>query len=78
MEQDSGDEHTMVTLDIDEPVNQNFASRYLNLFSKAGGLSSQVTLNMACETPLMVRYSIMNGLGDIKYYLAPKITDDDT
>jgi len=64
-------------LDVDEPVSLSFASRYLNLFSKAGGLSGQVTLNMSNETPLMVVYKIMSGMGEIKYYLAPKITEEE-
>lgn len=75
--QDSGNENDSVNLDVDEPVSLSFASRYLNLFSKAGGLSGQVTLNMSNETPIMVVYKIMNGMGEIKYYLAPKITDEE-
>jgi proliferating cell nuclear antigen len=72
---DSGNENDSVALDVDEPVSLSFASRYLNLFSKAGCLASQVQLNMSNDTPLMVVYKIMNGMGDIKYYLAPKITE---
>jgi proliferating cell nuclear antigen len=64
-------------LDVDEPVSLSFAARYLNLFSKAGCLSSQVILNLQNDTPLMVMYKIMNGHGDIKYYLAPKITEEE-
>jgi proliferating cell nuclear antigen len=48
----------------------------LNLFSKAAGLSGQVTLNMSNETPLMVEYKLQNQGGELKYYLAPKITED--
>lgn len=36
-----------VLLEVEEPVALSFAARYLNLFSKAGSLSSQVTLNMS-------------------------------
>jgi len=64
-----------VTLEVDEPVSLSFAARYLNLFSKAGSLSGQVTLNMSNETPLMVEYKLSNGGGELKYYLAPKITE---
>lgn len=76
-QQDTGNEGDSIFLDVDEPVSLSFASRYLNLFSKAGCLSSQVTLNMSNETPLLVAYKIMNGMGDIKYYLAPKITEEE-
>lgn len=50
-------------LEVDEPVALSFAARYLNLFSKAAGLSAQVTLNMSSETPLMVEYKLNNGGG---------------
>lgn len=75
-QQDTGNENDSILLDVDEPVSLSFAARYLNLFSKAGCLSTQVTLNMSNETPLMVMYKIMSGMGDIKYYLAPKITEE--
>jgi len=64
-----------VILQVDEPVSLSFAARYLNLFSKAAGLSSQVTLHMSNETPLMVEFKLQNGGGELKYYLAPKITE---
>ena len=62
-QQDTGSESDSIILEVDEPVSLSFASRYLNLFSKAGGLSGQVSLNMSNETPLMVMYKIMNGMG---------------
>jgi proliferating cell nuclear antigen len=65
-----------VSLEVDEPVSLSFAARYLNLFSKAAGLSSQVTLNMSNETPLMVEFKLQSGGGELKYYLAPKITEE--
>lgn len=76
-QQDTGSESDSIILDVEEPVSQSFASRYLSLFSKAGVLSSQVSLNMSNETPLMVNYKIKNGDGDIKYYLAPKISEEE-
>jgi proliferating cell nuclear antigen len=74
-QRDTGDENA-VALEVDEPVGLSFAARYLNLFSKAAGLSNQVTLNMSNETPLMVEYKLNNGGGELKYYLAPKITEE--
>ena len=66
-----------MTLNVDEPVSLSFAARYLNLFSKAAGLSGQVDLNMSGETPLMVEFKLNNGGGELKYYLAPKITEEE-
>ncbi len=65
-----------VLLEVDEPVSLSFAARYLNLFSKAGGLSTQVMLNLSNDTPLMVNFVLPNGNGELKYYLAPKITEE--
>jgi proliferating cell nuclear antigen len=63
-------------LDVDEPVSLSFAARYLNLFSKAGSLANQVVLNLSNETPLMVNFILPSGNGELKYYLAPKITEE--
>jgi proliferating cell nuclear antigen len=47
----------------------------LNFFTKATGLSSNVTLSLSSEVPLVVEYTIEE-LGYVRYYLAPKIEDD--
>jgi proliferating cell nuclear antigen len=62
-------------LNIDESVNLSFALRYLNMFNKAASLSSSVTLMMSSDQPLVTEFKIEN-LGYIKYYLAPKISDE--
>ena len=63
-------------LDVDEPVNLSFALRYLNLFNKASSLSNQVVLYLSHDTPLCVEFKIER-LGSLKYYLAPKINDEE-
>jgi len=40
-------------------------------------LASQVTLYMSSETPLLVEYKWAQGAGELKYYLAPKITEEE-
>ena len=54
----------------------NFALRYLNFFTKATPLSEAVTLSMSKDVPLVVEYKI-GEMGYIRYYLAPKIEDED-
>jgi proliferating cell nuclear antigen len=66
----------MVKIECDECVNLSFALRYLNLFNKANTLSSHVVLSLSTETPLVVEYKIDN-LGALKFYLAPKINEDE-
>ena len=69
-------EDEAVIIELQEPVTLTFAFRYLNMFTKATSLSSQVTLSLSPDIPLMVEYNI-GKLGHIRYYLAPKIEDDD-
>lgn len=64
-----------VVIDIQEPVNLNFALRYLTLFTKATALGPTVTLSMSPDIPIVIEYPIEN-MGYIRYYLAPKIDED--
>lgn len=68
-----GDDTT--TVKVSDPVSQQFAIRYLNMFNKASPLSSQTRLCLHNEQPLVVEYKI-DQLGVLKYYLAPKINDE--
>ncbi|XP_065174573.1 proliferating cell nuclear antigen-like [Sycon ciliatum] len=69
-------EEEQVTIELQEPVSLTFALRYLNFFTKATPLSNQVILSMSKAIPLSVEYRI-GELGHIRYYLAPKIEEDD-
>ena len=57
-----------------EPVSSSFALRYLNLFNKASCLSDEVALSLTAEVPVVIKYAF--SLGEIKYFLAPKVSDD--
>lgn len=63
------------SIQVAEPVNLAFALRYLNMFTKATPLSDQVTLYLSSEYPLKVEYGLDN-LGSLKYYLAPRISEE--
>lgn len=62
--------------EIQEPVSLSFALRYLGFFTKASPLSSKVRLSLSKDVPLMVEYEI-GDFGHIRYYLAPRIDEDD-
>ena len=64
-----------VIIDMEEPVELNFALRYLNFFTKATNLSDHVIISMSPEVPVVVEYPIED-FGGVKYYLAPKIEED--
>ena len=57
-------------------MSLTFACRYLNLFTKASCLAPTVSLSMSADVPLVVEYKI-GDIGHIRYYLAPKIEDED-
>merc|ERR1719391_623610 len=65
-----------VRIQLEESVQQPFSLRYLNNFTKATGLSKEVVLRMGAEVPLEVEYKIAD-FGSLRYYLAPKIDDDE-
>nr|AGM32102.1 proliferating cell nuclear antigen [Coptotermes formosanus] len=69
-------EELAVTIEMEEPVTLTFASRYLNSFTKATSLSNVVQLSMSPDVPLVVEHRI-GEIGHIRYYLAPKIEDED-
>ncbi|XP_039255584.1 proliferating cell nuclear antigen [Styela clava] len=69
-------EEEQVTVEISEPVQLTFAIKYLNLFAKASPLSPSVCLSMSNNVPLVVEYKVAD-MGHIKYFLAPKIEDEE-
>lgn len=71
----SEQEKDQVVIDMQEPVELNFALRYLNFFTKASPVSHQVVICMSPDVPMVVEYPIQE-LGYIKFYLAPKIEED--
>lgn len=68
-------EQDRVVIDMEEPVELNFALRYLNFFTKATPLSASVIISMSPDVPVVVEYPIED-VGYVKYYLAPKIDED--
>ena len=71
---DNPEESTVI--ELQENVELTFALRYLNFFTKATPLSEQVTLSMNEDVPVVVEYRIAD-MGYVRYYLAPKIEEDE-
>lgn len=72
---DSDKKEEQTLLEVTEPVQQQFALRYLNMFNKAASISTFTRLCLHQEQPLVVEFKIDN-LGVLKYFLAPKISDE--
>ena len=58
-----------------EQVELTFALRYLNLFTKATSLAPAVVIFTSPKVSIVVEYPI-EGIEFVKYYLAPKIDDN--
>uniref|UniRef100_A0A453CE88 Proliferating cell nuclear antigen PCNA C-terminal domain-containing protein n=1 Tax=Aegilops tauschii subsp. strangulata TaxID=200361 RepID=A0A453CE88_AEGTS len=71
---DKPEESTII--EMQEPVSLTFALRYMNSFTKASPLSDQVTISLSSELPVVVEYKI-GEMGYIRFYLAPKIEEDE-
>ncbi|GAB2209572.1 hypothetical protein Droror1_Dr00026790 [Drosera rotundifolia] len=63
-------------IEMNEPVTLTFALRYMNSFTKATPLSNTVTISLSSELPVVVEYKIAE-MGYIRFYLAPKIEEDE-
>ncbi|KAL4993846.1 Mysoin-binding motif of peroxisomes-domain-containing protein [Aspergillus recurvatus] len=64
-----------VSIVLSEPVALTFSLKYLVNFCKATNLSSTVSLSLSQEVPLLVEYGL--GSGHLRFYLAPKIGDEE-
>ncbi|OJJ47817.1 hypothetical protein ASPZODRAFT_141387 [Penicilliopsis zonata CBS 506.65] len=64
-----------VTITLSEPVALTFSLKYLVNFCKATSLSTHVKLCLSQEVPLLVEYGL--GSGHLRFYLAPKIGEED-
>jgi len=69
-------ESEAVVVELNQAVTLTFALRYLNLFTKATPLSPSVTLSFSKDVPLLVEYKILE-IGYARFYLAPKISEDE-
>ncbi|TIB36818.1 hypothetical protein E3P86_02369 [Wallemia ichthyophaga] len=64
-----------VSISLQQQVSLTFSLKYLNNFTRSTPLSSRVTLSLSKDIPLLLEYEF--GAGHIKYFLAPKIGDED-
>lgn len=71
---DDSDRDNATAIEVTEPVEQQFALNYMNLFNKASSLSTHTRLLLNADQPLVTEFRI-DSLGVLKYYLAPKISE---
>jgi len=63
-------------LQVEDPIELSFATQYLKKFSTAGPLARDVTVALSADVPMVIAYEV-EGFGHLKYFLAPKIDDED-
>ena len=71
---EGGEEEAVIIEMQEEPVTMVFACRYLNMFTRASRLASQVSLYMFPDRLMIVEYNI-GEIGHVRFYLAPAIVD---
>merc|ERR1712179_197950 len=71
-----GDNDEAFELEVNDPIELSFATQYLKKFTAAGPLSRDVTIALSPDVPMVISYEVED-FGHLKYFLAPKIDDDD-
>jgi proliferating cell nuclear antigen len=74
---DSAKGDKQVEITCTEKVELNFALRYLTFFAKAAPLADNVRLQLSRERPLVALFELPDDAGYLKYYLAPKVDDEE-
>lgn len=59
-----------------QPANVSVSLKFLTQFTKATPLSDTVRLEFTNDCPMLIEYPI-GEMGYIRFYLAPKVEDDD-
>ena len=59
-----------------KPVTLSLSLKFLSQFTRATSLSPTVTLGMSSGVPMLVEYPFEDS-GYLRFYLAPKVEDDD-
>lgn len=63
-------------ISLKQPVNISVSVKFLSAFTKATGLSPTVRMEVTAQSPMLVEYSL-GEVGYVRFYLAPKIGEDD-
>jgi len=71
-----GDSDDSFELQVNDPIELSFATQYLKKFTAAGPLARDVTIALSADVPMVIAYEVED-FGHLKYFLAPKIDDDD-
>jgi len=71
------DGRTRIFFEEEAPVTQTLSLEKLRAFTRATPLSAFVTISMAVDVPFEIEYTIAAQRGYLRFYLAPRIEDDE-
>jgi proliferating cell nuclear antigen len=66
-----------VNISCSSSVSTVLSLKFLNAIAKATPLSTRVILGISEGMPVSVEFKIGDDMGYLRYYLAPKVGDDD-
>lgn len=66
-----------VKIDFRRPVAQQFAISYLTHICKASPLADRIHISMTEDIPCQIAFKLPNDSGSIRYWIAPKIGEED-
>lgn len=69
------DDDKSTIIELNDSVSLTFSLKYLTNFCKGVALANKVSLKLSNDVPLLVEFEF--GGGFLRYYLAPKIGDDE-
>jgi len=73
---EEGGESGKLHLEVNDPIDLSFATQYLKKFTAAGSLAKNVSVSLSKDVPMVICYEIED-VGHLKYFLAPKIDDEE-
>ncbi|CAH0049937.1 unnamed protein product [Clonostachys solani] len=71
------DNSSGIEIVLSEHVSLTFSLKYLVNFCKAAALSNRVKICLSNEVPLLVEYDLGSNNSHLRFYLAPKIGDEE-
>lgn len=64
------------TINMRQPATVSVSLKFLSQFTKATPLNEDVRIEFSNDCPMLIEYPI-GDMGYIRFYLAPKVEDDD-
>jgi len=71
----ASNENDQIDIRSSEPSSSSYGLQYLNSFAKGSSLSNKLNVYLSQTYPMMIEY-LIEQMGSVKFYLAPKMEED--